>query len=144
MDNDLFIATETLNNAFKEVLKNEKYKGRKWGMHWQFKRLKEAIEQRHLTVSEELLLSYGPSEDLFVSRDSKKKSEQELRRKGKQANYEFRQLIDKFLSLPEEEQKRIRKELEFDKLFSTSEEPSKNNTTTPFEHNKNKGGKNGK
>lgn len=143
MDNDLFIATETLQNAFKEVLKNEKNKSRKWGMRWQVKRLKEAIEQRHLTVSEKLLLCYGPSEDLFTSRDSKKKAEQDFKQKAKQVHDEQKELFEAFLSLPEEEQDRIRKELGLDKLFPSKEELLKNNTTTPLEHNDNEGQENG-
>ena len=39
MDNDLFSATETLNNAYKEVLKNNRPSNR-WGMREMFARLK--------------------------------------------------------------------------------------------------------
>ena len=45
------------------------------GFRDQIKRLKQAIEQRNLTVSEKLLLCYGSSEELFPSREGKKKSE---------------------------------------------------------------------
>lgn len=145
MDNDLFTATETLNNAFGEVLKNEKNKGHKWGLRDQIKRLKQAIEQRNLTVSEKLLLCYGSGEELFPSREGKKKSEQEFRKKALSINDEFLRLFEELRALPKEEQERINKELDIHRLFSTSvTEPSKDNTKTAFEHNKNKGKKNGK
>lgn len=43
MDNDLFSATETLNNVYKEVLKNDRFRNR-WGMREMFARLKIVIE----------------------------------------------------------------------------------------------------
>lgn len=143
MDNDLFIATETLQSAFEEVLKNEKVKSRKWGMRGQVKRLKEAIEQRHLTVSEKLLLCYGSDEELFSSRDSQKKIAAERKEKRTAISDEFMRIYEEYKKLPEEEQDRVRKELELDKVFPWIKSPE-NNTTTPFELNKNKGQKNGK
>lgn len=57
----------------------------------------------------------------------------------------FLHLFEELRALPKEEQERINKELDIHKLFSTSvAEASEDNTTTAFEHNKNKGKKNGK
>lgn len=144
MDNDLFSATETLNSAYKEVLKNNKPRS-KWGVGGMFTRLKEAIEQRNLTVSEKLLLCYNFDEkDLFTSRDIEKHKQEENREKAKALHEESKLLWDTFRKLPKEERDRIWKEMGMDKMFPLEEEPLDNNTTTPFEHNKNKGGKNGK
>lgn len=144
MDNDLFSATETLNTAFKEVLKSNEPKN-KYGMRAMFVRLKKAIEQRNLTVSEKLLLCYDFDEkDLFASRDTKKRKFEDNREKAIAAHNEDKLLWDAFRKLPKPERDRIWKEMGMDKMFPLEEEPLDNNTTTPFEHNKNKGGKNGK
>lgn len=145
MENDLFSATETLHNAFEEVLKNEKKNYKKWGIRDQVKRLKESIEQRNLTVSEKLLLCYGQEEEtLFPSREGNKLSRQKAFDKHRQAHEEAARVLDTFYALPEEEKEHIRKELGIKFIEEPVEKPSKNNTTTPFEHNKNKGQKNGK
>lgn len=139
MDNDLFSATETLNNAYKEVLKNNRPSNR-WGMREMFARLKMAIEQRNLTVSEKLLLCYNPDEkDLFASRDTKNNKYEKI----KAIHNEDKLLWDAFRKLPEKEQDRIWKEIGLDRMFP-KEDLLKNNTTMSFEHNKKKGGKNGK
>lgn len=140
MDNDLFSATETLNTAFKEVLKSNEPKN-KYGMRAMYARLKKAIEQRNLTVAEKLLLCYNPDEkDLFASRDTKNNKYERI----KAIHNEDKLLWDAFRKLPKKEQDRIWKEIGLDRVFSSKEGLLKNNTTTPFEHNKKKGGKNGK
>ena len=68
---------------------------------------------------------------------------QETHKKRQDVFKEFHKLLTEFCELPEEEQERIRKELGFTGPFST-EKAQKDNTTTAFEHNKNKGKKNGK
>lgn len=145
MDNDLFTATETLHNAFEEVLKNEKKDYRKWGIRDQVKRLKESIEQRNLTVSEKLLLCYGQEDEtLFPSKKGNEQSRQKAFDKHRQAHEEAARVLDTYYALPEKEQERIRKELGIKFAYEPTKKPPKNNTTTPFEHNKNKGQKNGK
>ncbi len=140
MDNDLFSATETLNNAYKEVLKNNRFRNRR-GMREMFARLKIAIEQRNLTVSEKLLLCYNPDEkDLFASRNTNKNKYEKV----KILHKEERLLWDTFRKLPKKEQDRIWKELGLNKMFPPEEELLKNNTTDAFEHSNSKGGKNGK
>lgn len=145
MDNDLFNATEILNSAYKEALNNERVNNRKWGFRGQVKRLKEAIEQRNLTVSEKLLLCYGPKEELFSSRSGDKRAEQEAHNKGKGVQEELARLFDELHNLPKSEQDRIRKELGIEKGSITEVvKPSENNTTDAFEHSNSKDSKNGK
>ena len=144
MDNDLFTATETLDSAFREVLKNNKPKN-KWGTRSVFKRLKEAIEQRNLTISERLLLCYSPDhKELFSSRDAKTKNREYMRKKMVDVRNEEKLLWETFRKLPKGEQDRIWKEIGMHDLFHRGEKPLENNPTTAFEHNKNKGKKNGK
>lgn len=142
MDNDLFTATETLNSAFREILKKEN-KASKWSIREHYKHLRQALTHRGLTVSEKLLLCYGNEEELFSSRDGKKQQIQETHKKRQDVFKEFHKLLTEFCELPEEEQERIRKELGFTGPSSVAK-PQKDNTTTAFEHNKNKGKKNGK
>lgn len=144
MDNDLFTATETLNSAFREVLEQNKPKS-KWGRRSVLKRLKEAIEQRNLTISEKLLLCYNVDhKDLFSSRDTKSRNEEHLRKKFIATGNEEKLLCDTFRKLSKNEQDRIWKEIGMYDLFHREEKSLRNNNTKPFEHSKNKGRKNGK
>lgn len=143
MDNDLFAATETLNAAFKEALESNKPKN-KWGTRSVFKRLKEAIEQRSLTLPEKLLLCYDiDHKDLFPSRNTKAENMEHILKKHSSIMDEEKLLWETFRNLPKSERDRIWKEIGMHDLFNKGEKPLGNNTTTAFEHNKNKGKKNG-
>lgn len=135
MDNDLFTATETLNNAFKEVLKKEQVKNKKWNIRAQINRLRKALAQRNLTISEKLLVCYGTEENLFPSKTGVKQTQQEIRAKRKNAFNEYHELLTKFCELPEEEQERIRQEVFAEEAKIPDDEQSRNRSVTLFEPN---------
>ena len=143
MDNDLFTATETLHSAFEEVLRNEN-KVRKWSVREHYRRLRQALTHRKLTVSEKLLLCYGSGEELFPSREGKKQSEQEARKKRQDIFREHLELLTKFCELPEEEQERIRQEVFEEENKIPDDKPLETRSTRPLELNSSKDSKNGK
>ena len=97
MDNDLYTATETLRSAYQEAIENDTLKI--MGTRWQFKRFKEAITQRNLTISERLLLCYEPKKELFPSKKGKETSDEIYQEKALRTHNESLKLRDEFWKL---------------------------------------------